>query len=112
MPIPAQLCTAQPPWGEITGRYTKPKTYWSALTEAKMKWVVRCGREDGSNGPDDLPIQIDADLNIPSAVVGQNIEHGTSVFAAVLRSNCSGNGWRKKVCSENNSTYSVSRTLR
>ena len=79
---PAQLCTVCTPWGEITGRYTKPKTYRSALTEAKMKWVVRCGREDGSNGPDDLPIQIDADLNIPSAVVGQNIEHGTSVFAA------------------------------
>ena len=80
--IPAQLCTVCTPWGEITGRYTKPKTYRSAMTEAKMKWVVRCGREDGSRGPDDLPIQIDADLNIPSAVVGQNIEHGTSVFAA------------------------------
>ena len=80
--IPAQLCTVCTPWGEITGRYTKPKTYRSALTEAKMKWVVRCGRENGSGGPDDLPIQIDADLNIPSAVVGQNIEHGTSVFAA------------------------------
>lgn len=80
--IPAQLCTVCTPWGDITGRYTKPKKYSSPMTDTGMKLLVRCGREDGSDGPDDVPIQIDADLNIPSAVVGQNIEHGTSVFAA------------------------------
>ena len=80
--IPAQLCTVCTPWGEITARYTKPKTYESPMADTKMEWNVRCGRDEASCGPDDLPIQIDADLNIPNAVVGQNIEHGTSVFAA------------------------------
>lgn len=81
--IPAQLCSViDTSTGEITGRYTKPKTYRSALADTKTKWVVRCTIADISRGPDNLPIRIDADLNIPNAVTGQNIEHGTSVFAA------------------------------
>ena len=82
--IPAQICTVCTPWGEITGRYTKPSTQRSAMAETKMKWVVRCSIDKISCGPDNLPIQIDADLNIPNAVVGHNLEHGTSVFAAAV----------------------------
>lgn len=80
--VPAHICEdIDTGTGEIE-KYNRPSFQKSALSGTKMKWNVRCGYDEASGRLDNLPIQIDAELNIPNAVVGQNIEHGTSVFAA------------------------------
>ncbi len=80
--VPAHICEdTDTGTGEIL-KYNRPSLHKSALSGTKMKWIVRGDRKKDSFAPDFLPIQIDADLSIPNAVVGQNIEHGTSVFAA------------------------------
>lgn len=80
--VPAHICEdIDTGTGELL-KYNRPSFQKSALSGTKMKWNVRCGHDEARCGLDDLPIQIDAELNIPNAVVGQNIEHGTSVFAA------------------------------
>lgn len=82
MDIPANICTVSTPWGENTGRYTKPSRQKSPLADTHTKWVVRCELGTGNLADYSVPSQIDADLNIPNAITGQNVEHGTSVFAA------------------------------
>lgn len=69
-------------FGEIYGHGIKPIKRPSPLSGAEMMWIVRA--ENGYVGgmPTLLAKSIDADLNLPSATVGQNLEHGTSVFAA------------------------------
>ena len=80
--IPAHICEdIDTGTGEIE-KYNRPSFQKSALSGTKMKWNVRCGYDETAGRLDDVPIHIDAELNIPNAVTGQNIEHGTSVFAA------------------------------
>ena len=78
--INAVICTTANPWGEMTGRYPRPSVQQSAMAKTKTKWVVRCSRDNPELG--DVPTHIDADLNIPNATIGHNLEHGTSVWAA------------------------------
>lgn len=80
--IPANLCTVSTPWGELVERYTKPSYQKSGMTDTKTKWVVRCGPDLANPSLGEVPQQIDADLNIPNAAKGHNLEHGTSVIAA------------------------------
>ena len=80
--IPAHICEDIDTGTGVVEKYNRPSFQESALSGTKMKWNVRCGYDEDSRRLDDLPIRIDAELNIPNAVVGQNIEHGTSVFAA------------------------------
>ena len=80
--VPAHICEdIDTGTGELL-KYNRPSFQKSALSGTKMKWNVRCGYDETAGRLNDVPIQIDAELNIPNAVVGQNIEHGTSVFAA------------------------------
>ena len=80
--VDAKICIVTNPWGEQTERYTKPSHQQSATTRTKTKWVVRCARDHRNPELGDIPTHIDADLNIPNATVGHNLEHGTSVWAA------------------------------
>ena len=80
--VPAHICEDIDTGTGVVEDYNRPSFQKSALSGTKMKWNVRCDRDKDSRRLDDLPIRIDAELNIPNAVVGQNIEHGTSVFAA------------------------------
>lgn len=80
--IPAKLCVVSNPWGEVQQRYTKPSVQKSSLSGTKTKWVVRCSPDPHQLELGEIPTHIDADLNIPNAVVGHNVAHGTSVFAA------------------------------
>lgn len=80
--IDANLCTVTNLWGESKGRYTKPSHQSSSMTKTKTKWIVRCETDPLHPENDDVPVCIDADLNIPNSTVGQNLAHGTSVFAA------------------------------
>ncbi|MDN2677664.1 hypothetical protein [Janthinobacterium sp. SUN033] len=86
MNINAEICTRSTPWGESKRRYSAPTVQQSPVAKSHTKWVVRCER-----GSDELegylvPTSIDADLNIPNAITGHNVEHGTSVFAAGVAS--------------------------
>ncbi|RZI43675.1 hypothetical protein EGT07_07870 [Herbaspirillum sp. HC18] len=80
--IRAKICTVANPWGEVEEQYTKPSVQRSALSGTKTKWVVRCSTDALCPELGEVPTQIEADLNIPNAVVGHNVVHGTSVFAA------------------------------
>jgi hypothetical protein len=80
--IPANLCTVTDLLGEIKDRYIKPSLQRSPLAGTKTKWIARCRYEDHAPELGEVPYQIDADLNIPNALTGQNLEHGTSVYAA------------------------------
>jgi hypothetical protein len=51
------------------------------MADTKTFWRVRT--EKNANG-DFVPIRIEANLNIPNAVTGQNVLHGTSVWAAAV----------------------------
>lgn len=82
--IDANLCNVTNPWGECKGRYTKPSHQRSSMAKTKTKWIVRCEKDPENSEDGDVPVCIDADLNIPNSMVGQNLEHGTSVFAAGL----------------------------
>jgi len=82
MDVPANICNVNNAWGERKQQYTKPSRQPSALVDTDTKWVVRCvpGTTDLEGSL--VPASIDANLNIPNAVTGQNVVHGTSVFAA------------------------------
>lgn len=80
--IPAQLCTVCDLWGEIQDRYVKPNYQMSPLVQTKTKWLPLCGIDRFHPEVGEIPYRIDAYLNIPNALTGQNLEHGTSVFAA------------------------------
>lgn len=86
MDIPAEIRNRTNPWGESKGRYVAPSTQKSAMTNTKTKWVVRCEPGTGELEGYSVPAWIDAELNIPNAITGQNVEHGTSVFAAGVAS--------------------------
>ncbi len=82
MDVNAVISTKSNPWGEVKNRHTSPSFQPSAMSKTKTKWVVRCALDD--NHPDFglVPTHIDAELHIPNSTVGQNLEHGTSVWAA------------------------------
>lgn len=82
MDVDANITNVTNPWGELKERYTKPSHQQSAMAKTKTKWVVRCARDDKHPDYGLVPTHIDADLNIPNSTVGQNLEHGTSVWAA------------------------------
>lgn len=84
MDIDAKVCNVTSPWGEVEERYTKPSHQQSALTETKMKWIVRCAPDPNHPDLGNVPTHIDAELHIPNSTVGHNLEHGTSVWAAGL----------------------------
>jgi hypothetical protein len=80
--VPIVVGTDVDQFGEVHQRGFKPIKRQSPLSGAEMMWIVRS--ESGYVGgvPTLIAKSIDADLNLPSATVGQNLEHGTSVFAA------------------------------
>jgi hypothetical protein len=80
--IRAKLCTVATPWGEVIEQYAKPSIQISTLSGTKTKWVVRCAADPSNPKLGAVPTHIEADLNIPNAVTGHNVVHGTSVFAA------------------------------
>jgi hypothetical protein len=82
MDIQALICNVSNPWGELSNQYTKPSIQPSALSGTKTKWVVRCEPGVGELEGYCVPATIEAELNIPNAVTGQNVVHGTSVLAA------------------------------
>lgn len=82
MDVPAKICNVCTPHGEATERYTKPSRQPSALVDTDTKWLVRCAAGTADMEGSLVPATIDANLNIPNAVTGQNVVHGTSVFAA------------------------------
>lgn len=82
MDVPAKICNVCTPHGEATERYTKPSRQPSALVDTDTKWLVRCVPGTAALEGNLVPATIDANLNIPNAVTGQNVAHGTSVFAA------------------------------
>ncbi|KAB8054764.1 hypothetical protein ACWYXJ_23045 [Janthinobacterium lividum] len=93
MDIPAQICNVSNPWGVLSSQYTKPSYQPSSMVDTMTKWVVRC-----APGTDELtdwlvPDKIEAQINIPNAVAGQNVVHGTSVFAAGVAALCLQRNW-------------------
>lgn len=80
--IPAHLCTVTDLLGKKIDTYIKPSQQKSPLADTQTKWIVRCRIDRYTPELDEIPYQIDADLNIPNALTGQNLEHGTSVYAA------------------------------
>lgn len=74
-------------WGEMQSRYFVPVKRFSPLSGTKTKWIVRYDQIPlGEGRAMFLPSSVDADLNLPNALKGQNLEHGTSVFAAGVAS--------------------------
>ena len=86
MDVPAEVRNRTTPWGEYKGRYIAPSYQESAMTRAETKWIVRSEPGTGALEDYDVPAKIEATLNIPNAITGQNVEHGTSVFAAGVAS--------------------------
>jgi hypothetical protein len=82
MDVPAKICNVCTPHGEATERYTKPSRQPSALVDTDTKWLVRCVLGTAELEGSLVPSSIEANLNIPNALTGQNVVHGTSVFAA------------------------------
>lgn len=90
MDVPAKICNVSNPWGELQEQYTKPSWQQSTVVDTKTKWVVRCAPGTAELAHYIVPAAIEANLNIPNdgpeyppnAVTGQNVVHGTSVFAA------------------------------
>jgi len=82
MDVPANICNVNNAWGVRKQQYTKPSRQPSALVDTDTKWVVRCAAGTADMEGYLVPASIDANLNIPNAVTGQNVVHGTSVFAA------------------------------
>lgn len=80
MDVDATIGRDLSPLGEVKRQYDKLSTQTSPLTDAKTSWRTRTEVIDGEF----VPTKIEASLNIPNAVAGQNVLHGTSVFAAVV----------------------------
>lgn len=81
MDVDAVICSEVHPSGELKRQYSKPSTQQSPMADTKTTWLVRS--EKGFDGYF-VPTSIEANLNIPNAVVGHNVVHGTSVFAAAV----------------------------
>jgi hypothetical protein len=80
MDIDATIGRDVSPLGEVKREYDKMSTQKSPLADVQTSWRTRTKLMDGQF----VPTKIEADLNIPNAVVGQNVVHGTSVFAAAV----------------------------
>jgi len=68
------------PQGEVKRMYDKGSSQLSPMADTKTFWTVRTERVNGEF----VPKSIEAKLNVPNAVTGQNVLHGTSVFAAAV----------------------------
>ena len=82
MQVPREICNVSNQDGEVTGRYVKPSKQRSPMSSTRIKWIVRCEHDSSPEDYGLIPVAIDAELHIPNATVGHNLEHGTSVFAA------------------------------
>ncbi|PMS25292.1 hypothetical protein C0Z19_10090 [Trinickia soli] len=80
--IPAKLCTTRTPLGNVVEHYAKPNREKSPMSGTGMQWVARCEADPRCPELGPLPARIDMDVSVPNAVVGQNVQHGTSVHAA------------------------------
>jgi hypothetical protein len=80
--IPGRVNNVIDLWGECSDRYPKPSTQKSAMAATQTTWLVQLEKDPLDPELGDVPSHIEADLNIPNAMVGHNLEHGTSVFAA------------------------------
>ena len=68
------------PKGRVKRTYDKASTQTSPMSDTKTYWKVRTQLI----GNEVVPYKIEANLNIPNAVTGQNVLHGTSVPAAAV----------------------------
>lgn len=82
MQIPREICNVSNQDGEVTNRYVKPSKQKSPLSATNTKWVVRCELDSSPEDHGLVPVAIESELHIPNAIVGHNLEHGTSVLAA------------------------------
>jgi hypothetical protein len=82
MQIPREICNVSNQDGEVTNRYVKPSKQKSPLSATNTKWVVRCELDSSPEDHGLVPVVIESELHIPNAIVGHNLEHGTSVLAA------------------------------
>jgi hypothetical protein len=82
MQIPREICNVSNQDGEVTNRYVKPSKQKSPLSSTKTKWIVRCKLDSSPEDQGLVPVAIESELHIPNAIVGHNLEHGTSVLAA------------------------------
>jgi hypothetical protein len=80
--IPAKLCTTRTPLGQLVEDYAKPNHEKSPMSGTGMQWIARCEVDPRCPELGPLPIRIDMDISVPNAVVGHNVQHGTSVYAA------------------------------
>jgi hypothetical protein len=79
MDVGATICSETTAWGELKRIYDKASTQTSPMADTKTYWHVRTEKDSEGNF---VPVRIESRLNIPNAVTGQNVIHGTSVFAA------------------------------
>jgi hypothetical protein len=80
MEVDATIGRDVSPQGEFKRMYDKGASQPSPMADTKTFWTVRTERTNGEF----LPKSIEAKLNVPNAVTGQNVLHGTSVFAAAV----------------------------
>lgn len=71
-----------PRTGELLSRKHKPTKGFSPMSNTKTWWLVRSEKLLIDAQWEDVATSIEADLNLPNALTGQNLEHGTSVYAA------------------------------
>lgn len=80
--VPLRIGMDHDQFGEIFFRGPKPTKHFSPMSGTKTKWIVRAEKTPVNGAWMDVATAIHADLNLPNALMGQNLEHGTSVFAA------------------------------
>lgn len=68
------------PRGRVKRTYDKASIQKSPMSDAKTCWRVRTEKI----GNEVVPYKVEAKFNVPNAVTGQNVLHGTSVFAAAV----------------------------
>lgn len=81
MDVDATIRNDSNPLGELKRTSFEPSIQKSPMANTLTKWLVR--NQKDSEGYF-VPYSIEADLNIPNALVGHNVVHGTSVFAAAV----------------------------
>lgn len=80
--VPLRIGTDRDQFGDIFFRGPKPTKQFSPMSGTKTKWIVRAEKLLVDGAWIDVATGIDADINLPNALMGQNLEHGTSVYAA------------------------------
>ena len=68
--------------GELLSRKLKPTKGFSPMSNTRTWWLVRSEKLFMNEQWEDVATSVEADLNLANALTGQNLEHGTSVFAA------------------------------